>query len=177
MRSRLTSSLTAVAVASLLYSVYSIAADTLTSPPCGLPTVAVDFYAQGLPRFPQVDELAPGETRLKVCEDACKKWRGTCRGTVKSTKTCLNSWISKSFAVFGETCKAEDDQKGCKREVRGVLKDFKNFSKADAQVAVTCCDDLASNYCLTACLAGGVFNESMLPLCSDLTPLGGCGPM
>jgi hypothetical protein len=179
MRSRLTSSLSAVAAASLLYSVYSIAADpngTLSSPPCGLPTIAVDFYAQGLPQFPRVNESAPEDTRLKVCDDACRRWRGTCRGVVRTTRKCLNSWTAKSFAVFGETCKAESELQQCRVAVRQELRAFKNFSKADAQVAEGCCNDLQS-YCFSACLLGDAFNESTIPLCSELGPIGGCGPV
>jgi hypothetical protein len=165
MRRRLTSILAAASAASVLYSTYLVAGITGTSSsPCIPPSLAVDFYAIGvIPGLFGLNDTAL--FRDDACEEACKTWRGTCRGIVDDAKSCSNSALSKTANVFLEGCASyldSDLRKQCKDDIKGELDFLKNETKFDAKFAETCCNDFYQP-CIDACLSG---NESLIPECA-----------
>jgi hypothetical protein len=164
MRRRFTSILAAAAAASVMYSAYVIAGIGSTTSPCIPPSLAVDIYAQGV--IPGLFGLNNTSVfRADACEEACKTWRGTCRGIVDDAKSCTNSALSKTANVFLEGCASyldSDVRKLCKDNVKAELDFLKNETKFDAKLGETCCNDFFQP-CIDACLSG---NESLIPECS-----------
>jgi hypothetical protein len=177
MRLRISSAFTIAAVASVLYSVYSIAGpgtptDTSSSP-CVPASVAVDIYAQTFPGWVYgLNNSFTGAELEEKCTDVCKKWKGTCKGVAKDGQKCVNSYASKSFGVFEEVCKTEPDddiRKNCTGELKSELKSLKNQTKFDGKQAKACCEEFLER-CVISCIVGNS-TPFIEPTCSGLPPL------
>ena len=167
MRRRPTAKLLAVlATVSVLYSAYVVAGvggGGSTSSPWAPPTIAVDIYAFSvIPGLFGLNDTS--HFKDDACFEACKTWRGTCRGIVKEAKSCVISSIAKSTNVFEEGCQNFLDPNNridCKSSVKFDEKSFKEEVKLDAKIAEGCCEDFFEP-CIAACLSG---NESLIPEC------------
>jgi hypothetical protein len=172
----MSSALTTMAVASVLYAVYSIAGSTpsgTSSSPCVPASVAVDIYAQTFPGWLYgLNNTFTGQELEENCFDVCKKWKGTCRGVAKDAQKCLNSYVSKSTRVLTEVCKTESDRdikKNCTSGLKADLADLKNFTKIDVKQARNCCEDFLER-CVLACFNGNA-TPYIEPTCSGIPPL------
>jgi hypothetical protein len=161
MRFKISSGFTIAAVASVLYSVYSIAGPGTptgsSSSPCMPASFAVDVYAQTFPGWVYgLNDTFTGPELEEKCTDVCKKWKGTCKGVAKDGHKCVNSYASKSFGVLEEVCKTEPDEdirKNCTGELKAELKFLKNESKFDAKRAKECCEEFLER-CVISCIEG-----------------------
>jgi len=156
--------LAVLATVSVLYSAYVVAGvGGTTSSPCAPPTAAVDIYAFGvIPGLFGLNDTS--QFKDDACFEACKTWRGTCRGIVKEAKSCVISSTAKSANVFEEGCQGlldSDERKDCKAFIKAEEEAIKDEVKLDATIAEECCE---TNFepCVAACLSG---NESLIPEC------------